>query len=358
MRQLWHMPTILLGMISLVGYGQSQIGADIGEVMGDFSQYSLSLSDDRTTMAIGAHHNNDNGKNSGHVTVYKSNSGDWRQVGLDINGERAGDWSGYSVDLSSDGSMVAVGAVINGDNGKNSGHVRVYEHAVGAWTQVGSDIDGEAPGDWSGYSLSLSDDGTIVAIGAIFNDGNGKNSGHVRVYKNGKGVWTQIGSDIDGRRAKDYFGASVSLSGDGNMVAIGAHQGIGRPGYVRVYRNISENWVQVGADIDGEVTGDFSGWSVGLSNDGAIVAIGAYMDNGNGERRGYVRVYQNDSGNWIQMGADIDGGKTNDDLSGLNVDVFGNDSVVVMGAMRKMMMVPNKSWESAMCAFTKKKPIP
>ena len=49
-------------------------------------------------------------------------------------------------------------------------------------SQLGGDIDGEAAGDKSGYSVSLSSDGTIVAIGAINNGGNGSNSGHVRVY--------------------------------------------------------------------------------------------------------------------------------------------------------------------------------
>ena len=49
-------------------------------------------------------------------------------------------------------------------------------------TQQGADIDGEAAGDSSGYSVSLSSDGTKVAIGANRSDGNGSNSGHVRVY--------------------------------------------------------------------------------------------------------------------------------------------------------------------------------
>ena len=51
------------------------------------------------------------------------------------------------------------------------------------WTQIGSDIDGEAEGDFSGASVSLSSDGKTVAIGAPFNDGNGDNAGHVRIYK-------------------------------------------------------------------------------------------------------------------------------------------------------------------------------
>ena len=53
----------------------------------------------------------------------------------------------------------------------------------GWWTQVGADIDGEAAGDWSGYSVSLSSDGSTVAIGAIYNDGNGAQAGHVRILK-------------------------------------------------------------------------------------------------------------------------------------------------------------------------------
>ena len=53
---------------------------------------------------------------------------------------------------------------------------------VHAQTQLGSDIDGEAAGDNSGVAVSLSDDGLIVAIGAIYNDGNGADAGHVRVF--------------------------------------------------------------------------------------------------------------------------------------------------------------------------------
>ena len=51
-----------------------------------------------------------------------------------------------------------------------------------SWEQRGSDIDGEAAGDQSGWSVSLSDDGSTVAIGAFNNDGNGDNSGHVRIF--------------------------------------------------------------------------------------------------------------------------------------------------------------------------------
>ena len=76
--------------------------------------------------------------------------------------------------------------------------MRVYENNNGAWTQIGSDIDGEGSSDQSGFSVSLSSDGSVVAIGARYNDGGGTYSGHVRIYENNNGTWTQIGSDIDG----------------------------------------------------------------------------------------------------------------------------------------------------------------
>ena len=146
---------------------------------------------------------------SGHVRIYAWNSATsaWEQQGADIDGEAAGDQSGYSVSLSSDGTTVAIGAHGNDGNGSDSGHVRIYawNSATSAWEQQGADIDGEAAGDDSGSSVSLSSDGTTVAIGATGNDGNGSDSGHVRIYawNSATSAWEQQGADIDGEAADD-----------------------------------------------------------------------------------------------------------------------------------------------------------
>jgi len=172
----------------------------------------------------------------------------------------------------------------------------IVNHTNAQWTQIGQDIDGEAGHDQSGYSVSLSSDGLVVAIGAWNNDGNGNSSGHVRIYENQSGIWTQIGSDIDGEAAEDQFGISVSLSSDGSIVAIGAPLNDGNgseAGHVRIYENQSGIWTQIGNDIDGEAAGDLSGYSISLSSDGTILAIGAYCNDGNDTTdtyRGHVRV--------------------------------------------------------------------
>ena len=186
-----------------------QLGQDIdGEAAGDQSGYSVSLSSDGTTVAIGAYGNDGNGSYSGHVRIYAWNSATsaWEQQGADIDGEAADDESGWSVSLSSDGTTVAIGAYYNDGNGSYSGHVRIYawNSATSAWEQQGADIDGEAADDRSGYSVSLSSDGTTVAIGALWNDGNGSYSGHVRIYawNSATSAWEQQGADIDGEAAE------------------------------------------------------------------------------------------------------------------------------------------------------------
>jgi hypothetical protein len=313
-----------------------QVGSDIdGEAAGDRSGHSVSLSSDGSTVAIGAVDNEGNGSNAGHVRIYKNINGTWIQQGSDIDAEAAGDYFGESVSLSSDGSTVAIGAWTNDGNGSNAGHVRIYKNINGTWIQQGSDIDAEAANDGSGRSVSLSSDGSTVAIGALYNDGNGSNAGHVRIYKNISGTWTQQGGDIDGEAAGDQSGYSVSLSSDGSIVAIGAINNDGNgndAGHVRIYKNISGTWTQQGSDIDGEAAGDKSGWSVSLSSDGSTVAIGARFNDGNGSNAGHVRIYKNISGTWIQQGSDIDA-EAAGDQSGYSVSLSSDGSTVAIGAV-------------------------
>ena len=68
----------------------------------------------------------------------------------------------------------------------------------GTWTHVYSDIDEEWVGDHSEESISLSSNGSTVAIGVPYNKGNGSLSRHVRIYNYISGTGTQIDPDIGG----------------------------------------------------------------------------------------------------------------------------------------------------------------
>ena len=110
------------------------------------------------------------------------------------------------------------------------------------WKQIGQDIDGEEPDEGFGVSVSMSEDGKTLAIGAQSNDGNGVNSGRVMVYRldDSNTNWTKLGEDFHGEAAFDVFGWSVSLSADGLTVAIGSPytdaNGSTDSGSVKVFR--------------------------------------------------------------------------------------------------------------------------
>ncbi|MBC3759915.1 T9SS type A sorting domain-containing protein [Hyunsoonleella sp. SJ7] len=316
----------------------TQLGGDIdGEKKTDFSGWSLSLSSDGNVVAISSITNDGaNGEDSGQVRVFKNINNIWTQIGGGIDGENEDDQFGYSISISSDGSIVAIGTPYNDDNGGTSGHVRVFKNIDNVWTQIGSDIDGEAEADYSGSSISLSSDGDVLAIGAHRNDGNGRSSGHVRVFRNIDNVWTQIGSDINGEEHGDTFGFSVSLSSDGSIIAVGAPTNDGtaeKAGHVRVFRNINNVWTQIGNDIDGESMNDESGSKVSISADGSIVAIAAPNNhNDSGLYAGHVRIFKNENDVWTQIGENIDG-EFQQDYSGYSLSISSDASVVAIGAV-------------------------
>ena len=310
-------------------YAQVQLGMDIdGESPFDLSGRSVSLSSNGTRVAIGADQNAASGAmNPGYVQVFElMNNTDWVQMGANIEGEAAGDGSGFSVSLSADGERVAIGAFRNdGNGGLDVGHVRVFDYNGTDWVQAGLDIDGENTGDQFGRSISLSSDGMRLAIGGPGNDAAGSAAGYVQAYFFIGNGWLKLGQDINGEAAGDGSGGSVSLSGDGTRLAIGASGNDGtanRAGHVRVYELNPNtfNWEQMGTDIDGEAERDLSGGSVSLSSDGTRLAIGASDNDGGANNAGHVRAFEFVGADWVQMGTDID-----DDLQ--NVGFGGSVSI-------------------------------
>lgn len=127
-------------------------------------------------------------------------------------------------------------------------------------------------------TTALSGDGTTLAVGAPGEWGESSDRpGYANVYKVDSGLTSnQIGMNISGifvgKNNSDLFGSSMSLSFDGNTVAIGSPRDwtldVNGSGYVRVYQtdgnNFNPSWIQVGQDIQGE-EGDYFGVSVSLS---------------------------------------------------------------------------------------------
>jgi|GEM_PF-3485262 len=213
-------------------------------------------------------------------------------------------------------------------------HIFVVVISINAqnWTQIGSTINGLDNNSGFGREISLNSTGTIVAVAAAFKTVNSHTeAGQVRVFKNISGAWTQIGQNLNGASAYDHFGSSLSLNSNGDILAIGItnpHAGGIYGGVVKVFRYASGSWTQIGNDIIRENSTDFFGDSVGLSSDGHMLAVGAPEASNS---KGYVKIYHYNGNDWTQQGQKISG-DSDGDYFGKKIDMDATGNKVVVGA--------------------------
>lgn len=284
---------------------------------------------------------------------------------------------GHSVSLSRDGKHLAVGCVNyhtpldivdqHLGSSKNCSHyadVRVksssveifdFDTAVDGWVRHDLPLTGENYGnnsytDGFGSVVTMSNPESgpgFLVIGSpmysIEEDGKitSENIGRVSIFKNMGKKWISI-DHIIGLESDSYFGASASISGDGNILAIGAVRPVRYPcafdidladGKVFIYRfdKVKEKFI-LAQNIISEDSSDFFGRSVSLSEDGLRLGIGAFMNDGEVNDSGHVRMYKmGNSGKWIQDGGDIDGEKGRD-YSGWAVSLSGSGDSVAIGS--------------------------
>ena len=198
-----------------------------GSIEWNYFGGEVAVSGDGKTVAIGGP-GASGSTGQGRVVVYRYNesSEKWLQLGVGKYGEASGDHFGRSLSISADGSVLAVGGPENDDAGSNRGRVDLFELSESGDLQpLGLPIYGEANDDQSGVAVSLSDNGRRVAIAAHLNDGGGTDSGHVRLYEFIDGSWQQQGIDLDGPTQQSFRNnenIAISLSGDGTHLAIGS----------------------------------------------------------------------------------------------------------------------------------------
>ena len=245
----------------------------------------------------------------------------WIQVGDDIFGKAAFDYSGTGVSVSRDGSLVAITASGSGLS-DGQGYVDMYAWDGVAWFQKGESINGKSGEILS--AASLSPNGNVVAVAVPGNDEKAVDAGLLQLFAWNGSDWEQRGEDIFGVKRLDQFGRSTSLSGDGDVVAMGARY------KTQLYGWNGSAWVQQGADIDG-----MSGDEVSLSGDGTVLAIGGRNHDGNsffGQR--FVRIFAWDGSGWAQRGTDIEGGEFegSSDGTGTSVALSEEGSVVAIGS--------------------------
>jgi hypothetical protein len=143
----------------------------------------------------------------------------------------ASDYFGYSVSIS--GDFAIAGAYADDDNGSASGSAYIFEWDGANWSQQAKLLASDgAASDYFGYSVSISGDFAIA--GAYGDDDKGSNSGSAYIFKRDGETWSQqqklLASD---GAAGDYFGYSVSISG--NKAIAGAYNDVSAAGSAYIF---------------------------------------------------------------------------------------------------------------------------
>ena len=280
---------------------------------GDTFGYTIALSDDGATLAVGAPSedsaatgiNGNQGDNSavgaGAVYVFTRAGGTWsQQAYVKSSTTRPNALFGYSVALNSNGNTLAAGAF---DEDGGNGAVHIFVRTGSTWSQQARlQASNRERGDSLGAWVAISDDGNTVAAGALDEDSvlTGVNPGNLGatdqptdmsagaayVFSRAGNTWSQqafIKASNTGK--EDWFGVRLALSGDGNTVVVSAPNEDGpndaaqEAGAAYVYARSASAWSHQ-VDLKGANTEKFDefGSSVALSSDGRTLAIGARFD--------------------------------------------------------------------------------
>jgi hypothetical protein len=298
--------------------------------------YSVAISGDGNTAVVNSSWSNDDGKNSGSVYIYEFDGSNWLETKLTASDGTSQDQFGHSIAISADGTTVIVGSPGDDDNGNNSGSVYIYTLANGAWieTQKLTASDG-ASEDLFGYlNVALSGDGSTAIVSARRDDDNGNESGSVYIYSLLNGAWSETAKLIasDGHEG-DYFGEGVSLSSDGLTAIVGApfndDQG-SDSGSAYIFRFDGTDWnEEVKLTASDGLGNEYFGLTVSVSGDGTSAVIGS---RGHNQFSGSAYIYKFVDGNlWEETKLLASDGAAEDSF-GYRVALSGDGSTAIVGA--------------------------
>lgn len=226
----------------------------------------------------------------------------WLQLGQPTAGPEGYSHWGWHVKISEDGNSFVAAAP---SFAVSKGVVKVfYLNASKSWEQKGSDLLGKYENSKYGSWLDISGDGSVIAISAYdsnnYATGALQQAGYMEVFAWDGNDWLRRGEVFDGTEAGSTYGSSCVLSTDGNTVAFSKWSwNSGSWGSVEVYEWNSVLWVQKGFEIidRGPIgTSNDLGKVVAISGDGSVVAAS--------DNNGWVVMYEwsASESDWVKRG--------------------------------------------------------
>ena len=287
-------------------------------------RFGVSVSVYGDYVVVGAWLDDDKGTDSGSAYVFKRSGTSWAEEEKLLASDGA-EFDNFGSSISIYGDYVFVGAVGDNDNGRRSGSVYVFKRTSTGWAEEAKLLPSDgATEDWFGWSVSIS--GNYAVVGARLDGDNGNRSGSAYVFKRTSAGWAEEAKILasDGA-ADDQFGVSVSISGDYAVVGAFFHDDSGdRSGSAYFFKRTSTSWAEEAKILasDGAVL-DLFGRSVSISGDYAIV--GAPLDTDNGIRSGSAYLYK------FTTSPGSIAGTVNDEVgpvSGAIIDLLDNSGLI------------------------------
>jgi hypothetical protein len=315
---------------------QAKIQASDAESSDSFSYNAVSISNDGDTAIVGAYNEDTTASNAGSAYIFTRSGTSWsQQAKIQASDAQATDYFGYSVAISGDGNTAIVSAYAEDTTATWAGSAYIFTRSGASWSEQakiqGSDVEAYSA---FGISVSISNDGDTAIIGSYAEDSE---AGSVYIFTRSGTSWSeQAELNASDAQAGDNFGYSVSISNDGDKVIVGAANedtGGSNAGAAYVFTRSGASWSQQ-AKIQASDKGanDKFGTSVSISNDGDTAIVGAYGEDTTAGEAGSAYVFTRSGASWSQQAKIQASDAESSDFFGFHVDLSGDGDTTIVGA--------------------------
>ncbi len=322
---------------------------------GDFFGASVSISGDYAIVGAMFEDEDASGGNTlstaGSAYIFRNVGGTWSEVQKLVASDRAmSDNFGASVSISGDYAIVGAHYEDEDDSGgntlNNAGSAYIFRNVGGTWSEVQKlDASDRAIGDFFGISVSISGDYAIVGAYFESEDASGGNTqasaGSAYIFRNVGGTWSEVQKIVASDRGNgDFFGASVSISGDYTIVGAESEDEDASGGNTQasagsayIFRNVGGTWSEVQKLVASDrAIDDIFGTSVSISGDYAIVGANQESEDASGgntkSKSGSAYIFKNVGGTWSEVQKLVSSDRANDDEFGISVSISGDYAIV------------------------------
>ncbi len=237
---------------------------------------------------------------------------------------------GISVAIDDTGTRMVIGAT--GTN-SNKGAAYIFTRSGNTWSQEAKLVANDGvSADWFGYSVSVSGDGSYILVGSMYN----ASKGAVYVYSRTGTTWSQESKLVASDPVNsDRFGFSVAISGDGLYAIIGADRVNSLAGAAYTFKRTGANWVQqakLTAEADDAANNQF-GYSVAINSAGDVAIVSAKNISTSGLlRAGAVYIFTRSGTTWARDNKLTASNKATDAYFGYSASISSDGNYILATA--------------------------